>query len=137
MYLLSGAAAVVNHLALFEMDSVWGWGYLTAGTRPVCSDQASSSLLCPVQSWVSQKDLHLRMQGMQYVHLNSCQKTITLVACKKGIILFQMLWKKNLHNRNQNQKHIIAMSCGHMVILGSPDKTWTKTWPKVGPVLML
>lgn len=58
MYSLLGAAFVVNHLALSETDSLGRPEHPTAGTLPsvqIAGDQARSSFLCPVWSFLSWK----------------------------------------------------------------------------------
>ena len=53
--------------------SVQGWGYLSTGTLPgvqSAGDQARSSLLCPVQSLLCWKDLHLQTQATQHTPLD-------------------------------------------------------------------
>ena len=108
MYSLLGTAFVVNHLALSEMDSLCRPGRISPQeplpacrvqeTRPGLAFSVLYSPCCPGKTCTFKCKAHSR-----HIWIHS-KKTVTLVACKKGIMLFQTLWEKNPHNRNQIQK---------------------------------
>jgi len=106
---LLDAAFVVNRLALSEMDFLCRAGGISAQEpSPACRVQETRpgpAFSVPYNPYSAGKICTSKRKPHSTHLWINFKKTITLVACKKGFVLFRMLWKIIQQNPNPERNY--------------------------------